>query len=157
MAEDFGRMFVDFALMVQVNRWFRSFIYNSPALHHRRELFATGLIDNPRCPCGAAERRQLREGYTHKWFNAGDLVKHTRKLPALQPLDWGSGFNAEYFGNGYFIADESDNGLFVLHIPPLASSKSIEGWRIPSFPFEIYTYAAYPPKNVIAVTEEGGG
>ena len=38
----------------------RDLVHNSPALRHRRELFATGLIDNPRCPCDLAERRKLR-------------------------------------------------------------------------------------------------
>lgn len=99
---------------------------------------------------------QLNNENYVKGMPTGDLVKHTRKFPPLQSrsLEWG--VYAVYIGNGYFLADESGDELSVLHIPPLASRESTEGWSIPSFPFfEGSTYAAYPPEDVIAVTEEG--
>ena len=33
-------------------------------IHHRRELFSTGLAGNPRNPCGLAKRGKLCEMYT---------------------------------------------------------------------------------------------
>jgi hypothetical protein len=40
----------------RVNKRFRDLVRNSPALQDRSELFAIGLIDNPRYPCDFTER-----------------------------------------------------------------------------------------------------
>lgn len=138
---------------IQVNRHFRNLIFNSPTVHHRRELFAAGLIDNPCCPCDFAERRKLCEAYTYKWSKAVDIAKNTREIPPSLSLGWS---NANHLGNGYLVSDsEGRRGLAFLHIPPIASQESVEGWNIPPFSFDILGYAVYPPANVLAVTERG--
>ena len=130
----------------------RDLVHNSPALRHRRELFATGLIDNPRCPCDLAERRKLREGFVRKWSDGVDLVKGTKELPPIQSSDWDK---AEYFGNGHLATHPvGQNGLTFLHILPVASQKPVEGWSTPPFSYEVFGYAIYPPENVIAVAEQ---
>ena len=130
-------------------------VRNSPILHHRRELLAIGLIDNPCCSRNLAERRKLREGYARKWSGGADMVKRTTKLPPIQSLGWDS---AEYFGDGHLATDSvEDDGVTFLHIPPVTSQKPVESWSIPPFPFDVFGYAVYPPENVIAVAEQGEG
>ena len=149
---NFGRTFINFVRAIQVNRHLRDLIHNFPALHHRRELFATGLIDNPRCPCDLAQRRRLRERHAHRWSNAVSMVETPLKSPPGQSAHWLD--NANYLGNGLLAVDSAEqNSITFLHIPPVASRKPVEGWSIPPFTFGISGYAAYPPENVLAVAE----
>lgn len=124
-----------------------------PALEHRCELFAIGLIDNPYASCDLAERRKLREEYAHKWSDTASFVESTHKLPPNPCFSgWGG---AEYSGNGLFITGSTeDECLALLHVPPVASRKPIENWSIPLFPGWILCHAAYLPGNVVAVAEE---
>ncbi|KAF9649096.1 hypothetical protein BDM02DRAFT_1994298 [Thelephora ganbajun] len=141
----------DIIKMESINRYFRDLIRDLPTLQHRRELFAIGLIDNSYRPCDLAERRKQCKDYTRKWANATSITKSTYELPPTQSSGWD---NAKYFGNGLLVSSSSkDNDLAFLHVPPVASRKSVESWTISPLPFTIMCYAAYPPENVIAVAE----
>jgi len=137
--------------MIQVNRHFWDLIHNSPVLQHRRELFAAGLIDNPYNPCDLAQRRKLREGYTHKWSKTASVVKSTHKLPPNQSSHWR---RAKHHGGNVLASHPTPGrGLDFMYIPPAASQKLIDVWSISPFSFKLFAFAVYPPENVLAVSE----
>lgn len=135
-----------------MNRHFKNLICDLPALQHKRELFATGLIDNPCYPCDFVERQKLREEYARKRSKAVSIVESIRELPSGQSSGWGT----RYFGNGHLGYESVEpHSLAFLRVPPIASGKPIEGWNIPPFSFDIFGYAAYPPENILTVAERG--
>ena len=136
--------------LIQVNRYFRSLIHNSPILQYHCELFAAGLVDNPSNPCDLIERRKLCEEYARKWSDAATVVKSTYKLP----LDQSSGCYTA-LGKNTVVSDSAPNhgGLDFLYIPPAASGKPIIEWTIPSFPFDVLCIGVYHPENVLGVVE----
>ena len=80
-------------------------------------------------------------------------MNKVQKIPTSRSSGWGV---ARYLGNGHlaFISVER-SGLAFLHVPSPASRKPVEGWDIPTFSFDIFDYATYPPENVLAVAEQG--
>ncbi|KAF9643424.1 hypothetical protein BDM02DRAFT_3273044 [Thelephora ganbajun] len=141
----------DIIKVESINRYFRDLVRDLPTLQHRRELFAIGLIDNPYRPCDLTERRKQCKGYMHKWTNATSVMRSTYELLPTRSSSWGA---AKYSGNGLLVSSSlRHKRLAFLHVPPVASRKSVESWTIPPLPFRIMCYAVYPPENVIAVAE----
>lgn len=81
------------------------------------------------------------------------MVKSSHELPPSKFFDWRG---VRYLGDGHLASNRSvePNGLALLHIPPITSRKPIESWSIPPFTVDIFSYAAYPPGNVLAVAEQ---
>jgi len=97
------------------------------------------------------ERRKLREEYEHKWSDAAVVVKSAHKLPPNQSSLWG--YSKALGRNTILSYSTLNGGLDFLYIPPVASRTPINGWNIPSFPFNALAIGVYHPDNVLAVVE----
>lgn len=65
---------------------------------------------------------------------------------------WG---NTMFMGRNLLAirAHQSDTVDF-LHIPPAMSRVPPERWSIPNLPFEFLHFKAYPPENMLVVTDD---
>ena len=141
--------------MIQVNRFFRDLVRNSAILQRRCELFAAGLIENPRNSYDPTEHSKLLEFYAHKWSAGATIVKNTRVFPLNITINsWVAirTLSKDLLGS----ALGPDGALEFLHIPLSAGQEAVEVWNIPAFPFEAMDFAVYHPDNLLAVAEHKG-
>lgn len=138
--------------MTQVNRYFADLIRGSPILQYHRELFSAGLIDNPHHPCNLAERRKLCKEYVVKWTGKVEVVKRIYQVPGEPslPPNQAVALGGDLLALSRLRRDEHPQ---FLRVPPGASQRPIEGWKIPQFPFDPCEFAAYPPADLLVVAE----
>ena len=114
-------------------------------LQLRRELFATGLIENPGNPCDLVQSRKLYEDYA---------IKSTHEL---HPDHASCRIYAKNLGRNILASHPmGDHGLGFLYIPPVTSRKPIDTWSILPFPFTLLCFAVYHPENLLAIDERDG-
>ena len=114
-------------------------------LQLRRELFATGLIENPGNPCDLVQSRKLYEDYA---------IKSTHEL---HPDHASCRIYAKNIGRNMLASHPmGDHGLGFLYIPPVTSRKPIDTWSILPFPFTLLCFAVYHPENLLAIDERDG-
>lgn len=140
---------------IQISRQFRDLAHSSPALQYRRELFAAGLVDNPRSPCNLEERRRLCRDYVHKWSDPTNIGDTLRELPLKYQLS--SWNDSTILGRNIIAVCSQSNNIDFLHIPPAISRKPPERWSIHELPFRTSRYTAYPPKNILVIAEQEEG
>lgn len=78
------------------------------------------------------------------------MVKSTHKLPL--DLDANENYLTPIGKNLLVLHSIEDDGLQLLHIPPIASRKPIDVWNIHPPPL-FFDLAVYHPENFLAVTE----
>ena len=138
--------------VAQISRQFQDLTRSSPILQYKRNLFSAGFTDNPCNPCDFAQRRKAYEEYERKWSDAGSSVRAIHKLPEkISPKI----HPTMALGRNLIALRGTPNvgSLTFLRLPPATSAKPIERWYIPPLPFELNVFAAYPPDNILAVTE----
>ena len=138
--------------MIQVSRRFADLVRGSSILQYHRELFSAGLIDNPHHPCNLAERRKLCKQYVNKWTGKLEVEKRTHDVsgehPAIFDRVVALGGDLLALGRPY-----TEDYYQFLRVPPGASQRPIEGWKLPQLPFHVLSFAAYPPADLLAVAE----
>ena len=141
-----------FRWMIQISRQFQQLVRDSPTLQYKRELFSGGLIENSRNPCDFAQCWKLCKEHKYKWSNAGRVVKTIHGLP--EELSLKRHF-ATTLGWGLIVyRNKGDGRLSFLRPPPITSKRPIEWWSVPPFPFSLDVFVAYPPDDLLVVTEE---
>ena len=137
----------------QVSRAFADFISASPFLEYRVELFAAGLVENPRFSCSLEEGRRRVKEYVDVRNNLDTIKKRSH---TLQPrgFRWG-GLVA--VGQD-LLARRSVHSVSFIRIPCTATGqRGVEEWTVvpPATSSLPCAFAVYSPEDVLALVEWG--
>jgi len=141
---------VDFPLHGLGSRRFQGLTLSSPILQHKRDLFSSGLVENPCSPCDFAQRRKLCEEHKRKWSSVGKAVMTVHESPRELKQH-----SATVRGRNLIaLRNFRHNSLHFLRLPSVANRKPIEWWSIPTFPFRLRVFAVYLPDSILVAAEE---
>lgn len=123
-------------------------ISTSPLLEYRLEVFAAGLVENPRFPCSLEEGRRRVKRYTDVWENLDTIKSYSHPL-RLRDFRW-----EELIPVGRDLLARR-SGRRVSFIRVTADRREVEEWTVdpPATPFWPGAFAVYPPEHVLALVE----
>ena len=121
-------------------------------MEHRLELFAVGLVENPRLSYSLEEGRKRVKEYVDGWGNLGAINKRSHTLRLQGSQQWGLLLPV---GQGLLVRHSHRSVSFV-RVPRIAASwQGVEEWIVdpPVTPFQLWGSATYSPEDVVALVE----
>ena len=121
-------------------------------MKYRLELFAAGLVENPRLSCSLEEGRRRVKEYVDLWENL-DVIKGRNHCLTVWDFPWK---DLVPVGRN-ILARRSNHSIFFVRIPcTTAGQQEVEEWRIdpPAVgSFRPSAFAVYPPEHALALVE----
>ena len=120
-------------------------------MEYRLQLFAAGLVENPRFSCSLEEGWRRVKEYVDVWENLDAVKRHDYSL-RLRDFRWGE---LAPVGRG-LLAGLSGRSVSFIRVSCATTGRGgVEEWTVdpPATPFWPCAFAVYTPEAVLALVE----